>query len=54
MKLAKNNGSLLATSLAPHPYTETNMLLVWGEPDAQHPLGLDASTCQQLDFSAIG
>jgi ABC-type dipeptide/oligopeptide/nickel transport system permease subunit len=34
--------ALLATSLAPHPYTETNMLLVWGEPDAQHPLGLDA------------
>jgi len=34
--------ALFATSLAPHSYTETSMLLVWGEPDAQHPLGLDA------------
>jgi ABC-type dipeptide/oligopeptide/nickel transport system permease subunit len=34
--------ALFATALAPHSYTETNMLLVWGEPDAQHPLGLDA------------
>jgi ABC-type dipeptide/oligopeptide/nickel transport system permease subunit len=34
--------ALLATSLAPHSYTETNMLLVWGEPDAQYPLGLDS------------
>jgi ABC-type dipeptide/oligopeptide/nickel transport system permease subunit len=34
--------ALLATALAPHPYTETNMLLVWGEPDAEHWLGLDA------------
>jgi ABC-type dipeptide/oligopeptide/nickel transport system permease subunit len=34
--------AVLATRVAPHPYTETNMLLVWGEPDAQHPLGLDS------------
>ena len=34
--------ALFATSLAPHSYTETNMLLVWGEPDAQYPLGLDS------------
>jgi ABC-type dipeptide/oligopeptide/nickel transport system permease subunit len=34
--------ALFATSLAPHSYTETSMLLVWGEPDAQHPLGLDS------------
>ena len=34
--------ALLATAIAPHPYTETNMLLVWDEPDAQHWLGLDA------------
>jgi ABC-type dipeptide/oligopeptide/nickel transport system permease subunit len=34
--------ALLATALAPHSYTETNMLLVWGEPDAGHWLGLDA------------
>jgi len=34
--------ALFATSLAPHPYTETNMLLVWGEPDALYPLGLDS------------
>ncbi len=34
--------ALLATALAPHSYTETNMLLVWGDPDAGHPLGLDA------------
>jgi len=34
--------AVFATSLAPHSYTETSMLLVWGEPDAQHPLGLDA------------
>ena len=34
--------ALLATSPAPHSYTETSMLLVWGEPDAEHWLGLDA------------
>ena len=34
--------ALFATSLAPHSYTETNMLLVWGEPDTQYPLGLDS------------
>jgi ABC-type dipeptide/oligopeptide/nickel transport system permease subunit len=34
--------ALLATSLAPHSYTETNMLLVWGEPDPLYPLGLDS------------
>ena len=34
--------ALFATALAPHPYTDTNMLLVWGDPDAEHWLGLDA------------
>ena len=34
--------ALFATSLAPHSYTETNMLLVWGEPEALYPLGLDS------------
>jgi len=34
--------ALLATVLAPHSYTETNMLLVWGEPDAEHWLGMDS------------
>lgn len=34
--------AVFATTLAPHSYTETNMLLVWGEPDAEHWLGLDA------------
>jgi ABC-type dipeptide/oligopeptide/nickel transport system permease subunit len=34
--------ALSATSLAPHSFTETNMLLVWGEPDAEHWLGLDS------------
>jgi ABC-type dipeptide/oligopeptide/nickel transport system permease subunit len=28
--------------IAPYPYSETNMLLVWGEPDADHLLGLDS------------
>ena len=31
-----------ATWIAPHSSSETNMLLVWGEPDAEHLLGLDA------------
>jgi len=34
--------ALFATALAPHSYTETNMLLVWGEPDANYWLGLDS------------
>jgi len=34
--------AIFATWLAPHPYSETNMLLVWGEADADHLLGLDA------------
>ncbi len=34
--------AVFATTLAPHSYTETNMLLVWGEPDADHVLGLDS------------
>lgn len=34
--------ALLATAIAPHPYSETNMLLVWGEPDAEHWLGLNS------------
>jgi ABC-type dipeptide/oligopeptide/nickel transport system permease subunit len=34
--------ALFATALAPHSHTETNMLLVWGEPDADHWLGLDS------------
>ncbi|HKX10988.1 MAG TPA: ABC transporter permease [Stellaceae bacterium] len=34
--------ALFATALAPHSYTDTNMLLVWGDPDAEHWLGLDA------------
>ena len=34
--------ALFATTLAPQSYTETNMLLVWDEPDAEHWLGLDS------------
>ena len=34
--------AIFATVLAPHPYTQTSMLLVWGEPDAEHWLGSDA------------
>jgi len=34
--------ALLANVVAPHSYADTNMLLVWGEPDEQHLLGLDA------------
>ena len=34
--------AVFATWIAPHSSSETNMLLVWGEPDAEHLLGLDA------------
>jgi ABC-type dipeptide/oligopeptide/nickel transport system permease subunit len=34
--------ALFATLIAPYSYADTNMLLVWGEPDAEHLFGLDA------------
>ena len=34
--------AIFATTVAPHSYTDTNMLLVWGDADADHWLGLDA------------
>src|SRR5207245_10236690 len=46
--------ALFATSLAPHSYTETNMLLVWGEPDTQYPLGLDSLARASLTRILVG